>query len=141
MLSSSGSDSSRKASARHNSLSPIDINRTNSDNGQDKSPNGISVRRLDTFNNHYDRIIESEDESRDSSQYSGTSSERRRNKEMRQSNIFLMKVIHGRVPNELLASRITSTDRENLSTLIPGFKLEGSQAQVHTDTEEINLTY
>lgn len=89
----------------------------------------ITVKRLNTLNK-YDRVImESEDESRSSfaTSDSGTSSERKRRKELCESNIFLMKVIHGNVPNELLASRITSTDRENLSTLIPTFGKE-SQA-------------
>lgn len=83
-------------------------------------PSMISISRMSSET--YDRIVESQDESRSSiaeSDYSGTSSERARKREMRQSNVFLMKVIHGRIPNELLASRITSTDRENLSVLIP----------------------
>ncbi len=32
-----------------------------------------------------------------------------------------MKVISGNIPQDLLNSRITATDRENLSTLIPQF--------------------
>mmetsp|Transcript_13497 Transcript_13497/g.18488 ORF Transcript_13497/g.18488 Transcript_13497/m.18488 type:complete len:116 (+) Transcript_13497:1648-1995(+) len=90
------------------------------------SPAGISplitVKRLDSLKN-YDQIKESDEESRSSfnTSRSANSSELRRLKELKESNIFLMKVIHGNVPNELLASRITSTDRENLSTLIPVF--------------------
>ena len=72
---------------------------------------------------NYDKIVESDDESDSSmvteSDLSGTSSERARKKEMKQSNVFLLKVINGRVPSDLLNSRITRTDRENLSTLIP----------------------
>lgn len=72
---------------------------------------------------NYDKIVESDDESDSSmvteSDWSGTSSERARKKEMKQSNVFLLKVINGRVPSDLLNSRITRTDRENLSTLIP----------------------
>ena len=55
----------------------------------------------------------------ESEDLSMTSTERERRRDLKQSNIFLMKVIHGNVPAELLGSRITSTDRENLSTLIP----------------------
>lgn len=82
----------------------------------------ISVSRMSSLE-EYDRILESDDESRssyrDSFNISQSSEQRARNKDLKESNIFLMKVIHGRVPNELLTSRITSTDRENLSTLIP----------------------
>lgn len=84
-------------------------------------PSIITVSRLSQGS--YERIDENQDESQSSSiaesDLSGTSSERARKREMRKSNVFLMKVIHGRVPHDLLASRITSTDRENLSTLIP----------------------
>ena len=83
--------------------------------------NLISVSRMSSGN--YDKIVESDDESDSSmgtdSDWSGTSSERARKKEMKQSNVFLLKVINGRVPSDLLNSRITRTDRENLSTLIP----------------------
>ena len=80
----------------------------------------INVRRMST--DFYDKIVESDGESnssRNDTDMSGTSSERAHKFEMRQSNVFLLKVIQGRVPNEMLNSRITSTDRENLSTLIP----------------------
>ena len=81
----------------------------------------ISISRLDELKK-YHPIDESNDESRSSvhsSELSMTSTERKRRNDLRNSNVFLMRVIHGNVPHELLASRITSTDRENLSTLMP----------------------
>ena len=89
----------------------------------------ISVSRMSSGN--YDKIVESDDESQQSSyqesNMSCTSSELERRQDMKRSNVFLMKVIHGRVPNELLASRITSTDRENLSSLIPHLLISSAQ--------------
>ena len=64
----------------------------------------------------------------ESEDLSVTSTERERRKDLKQSNIFLMKVIHGNVPAELLGSRITMTDRENLSTLIPHLVLSTNTA-------------
>lgn len=91
---------------------------------------------------NYDKIVESDDESDSSmvteSDWSGTSSERARKKEMKQSNVFLLKVINGRVPSDLLNSRITRTDRENLSTLIPHL-INQSNGQSTLDQEA--LTY
>ena len=100
---------------------------TYSTNTEDRNPRDtnprISVSKMSSPSERdYDRILESEDEDGSSfrqSNLSGTSTERAQKKHLKESNIFLMKVIHGRVHNDLLASRITSTDRENLSTLIP----------------------
>ena len=56
---------------------------------------------------------------------------------MKKSNIFLMKVIQGQVSNELMGSRITDTDRENLSTFIPNFANQGNQSAI----EQQVMTY
>ena len=107
-----------------------------------KSPNSnITVSKMSKGSSEeYERIVESDGESgssRNNSSFDGTDSERAHNREMKDSNIFLMKVMHGRVPNELLTSRITSTDRENLSTLIPHLILGKQDSESQFD----NLTY
>ena len=119
----------RKASKEKRAESALGlINTMNSESDKQSSAKQlsplISVNKMSEGS--YDKIVESDDESGSSfaeSHLSGTSSERAKIKEMRESNVFLMKVIHGRVPNELLTSRITSTDRENLSTLIPHLQI------------------
>ena len=92
----------------------------------------ISVDRLSSSS--CEKIAESDDESKQSSMtdsdMSGTSTERARKREMKKSNIFLMKVIQGQVSNELMGSRITDTDRENLSTFIPNFANQGNQSAI-----------
>jgi len=70
------------------------------------------------------------------SDFSGTSTERAEKKKLKESNIFLMKVIHGRVPTELLNSKITSTDRENLSSLVPHLR-----QTTNTADEQMVMTY
>ena len=40
---------------------------------------------------------------------------------MKKSNVFLLKVIQGRIPEDLKNSKITQEDMYNLSTLIPQF--------------------
>lgn len=69
-------------------------------------------------------IEESDHESHSSfnTSISATSSERARKKELKQSNVFLLKVMQGRATKENLGSRITTTDWENLSQLIPNLK-------------------
>jgi len=106
------------------------VNRTQShgESPTETSPM-ISVKRLRT-RNMYEDIPESDEESKstiktDSELITMNTSQREKMQDMKQSNIFLMKVIHGNVPHELLASRITSTDRENLSTLMPHFGSQG----------------
>ena len=99
----------------------------------------ISVDRLSSSS--CEQIAESDDESKQSSMtdsdMSGTSTERARKREMKKSNIFLMKVIQGQVSNELMGSRITDTDRENLSTFIPNFANQGNQSAI----EQQVMTY
>ena len=57
----------------------------------------------------------------DSDAESLTSTERARKRELKESNVFLLNVMQGRFPEDMRNSKITSTDRENLSTLIPQF--------------------
>ena len=98
-------------------------------------PPMISVDRLSSSRqSSYEKIAESDDESKQSSMVesdmSGTTSERARKREMKKSNIFLMKVIQGQVSNELMGSRITRTDRENLSILIPNLAAQSNQSAI-----------
>ena len=92
----------------------------------------ISVDKLSSSS--CEKIAESDDESMQSSMIesdmSGTSSERARKREMKKSNIFLMKVIQGQVSNELMGSRISRTDRENLSYLIPNLATQNNQSAI-----------
>ena len=124
-----------------NSSDQQSLGAANRNNQNNVTPSAlISVSRMSSGN--YERIEESECESGSSSQigseYSGTSSERARKRDLKESNVFLLKVIHGRVPNDLLASRITSTDRENLSTLIPHLV---SQQNGQSSLDQEGLTY
>ena len=98
-------------------------------------PPMISVDKLSSSRqSSYEKIAESDDESKQSSMVesdmSGTTSERAKKREMKKSNIFLMKVIQGQVSNELMGSRITDTDRENLSSFIPNFTGQGNQSAI-----------
>ena len=122
------------------STMPKLINNTMSDPGNYENTASplISVAKLVSRSpSSGGRIPESDQEDERSSivtsNLSETSSQRAKRREMNQSHVFLMKVIHGNIPNELLASRITSTDRENLSTLIP--KL------VQNNSEPAEITY
>ena len=110
-----------------------------STNSQKKSPL-IAVRPLDS--GLYSQIKE-EDESRqtssirtDSDAESLTSTERARKRELKESNVFLLNVMQGRFPEDMRNSKITSTDRENLSTLIPQFVNKDSNV-----TQEPVITY
>ena len=49
------------------------------------------------------------------------------------SNSFLMRIVHGRVPNALLQSQISEDDRQNLSNLVPRLNQNNLASQ--------NLTY
>ena len=99
---------------------PIIVEQASSSSPED-SPAGVSpLITVKPLHNYDTSIPESDDESR-SSHRSSKGSEYRRRRELAESNVFLLKVIHGNVPNEFLASNITSADRENLSTLIPVF--------------------